>query len=76
MDIEKCKNLIINAIDDVKGTDVSSLTPQNTFLFDFIIIATIESTRQANAILKKFLDKNFYFLSNLQLKAQVIQVGY
>ena len=52
MDIEKCKHLIIEAIDDVKGTQVKSFdTTKNTFLFDLIIIATIESTRQANAIL-------------------------
>ena len=50
MDIEKCKLLIIEAIDDVKGRDVKFYdTTKNTFLFDLIIIATIESTRQANA---------------------------
>ena len=57
MDIEKCKHHILEAIDDVKGTDVNFDTTKNTFLFDLIIIATIESTRQANAILKKILDK-------------------
>jgi ribosome-associated protein len=62
MDIEKCKLLIIEAIDDVKGRDVKFYdTTKNTFLFDLIIIATIESTRQANAILKKILDKKFLF---------------
>ena len=58
MDIENCKKLIIEAIDDVKGTNVKCFdTAKNTFLFDHIIIATIESTRQANAILKKNMDK-------------------
>ena len=62
MDIEKCKHHILEAIDDVKGTDVKSFdTTKNTFLFDLIIIATIESTRQANAILKKILDKKYLF---------------
>jgi ribosome-associated protein len=62
MDIEKCNHLIIEAIDDVKGTNIKSFnTTKNTFLFDLIIIATIESTRQANAILKKILDKKFLF---------------
>ena len=62
MDIEKCKNIIIEAIDDVKGTNVKCFdTTRNTFLFDHIIIATIESTRQANAILKRILDKKFLF---------------
>ena len=62
MDIEKCKHLIIEAIDDVKGTEVKSFdTTKNTFLFDLIIIATIESTRQANAILKKILNKKYLF---------------
>ena len=62
MDIEKCKHHILEAIDNVKGTDVKSFdTTKNTFLFDLIIIATIESTRQANAILKKILDKKYLF---------------
>ena len=62
MDIKKCNNLIIEAIDDVKGTNIKSFnTTKNTFLFDLIIIATIESTRQANAILKKILDKKLLF---------------
>ena len=62
MDIEKCKRIIIEAIYDVKGTEVKFYdTTKNTFLFDLIIIATIESTRQANAILKKILDKKFLF---------------
>ena len=65
MDIEKCKNIIIEAIDDVKGTNVKCFdTTKNTFLFDHIIIATIESTRQANAILKRILDKKFNIRSN------------
>ena len=62
MDIENCKKLIIEAIDDVKGTNVKCFdTAKSTFLFDHIIIATIESTRQANAILKRILDKKFLF---------------
>ena len=62
MNIEKCKNIIIEAIDDVKGTNIKCFdTTRNTFLFDHIIIATIESTRQANAILKKILDKKSLF---------------
>ena len=62
MDIEKCKHLIIEAIDDVKGTEGKVFdTTKNTFLFDHIIIATIESTRQANAILKKILNKKSLF---------------
>ena len=64
MDIENCKNIIIEAIDDVKGTNIKCFdTTKNTFLFDCIIIATIESSRQANAILKKILEKKFLFPS-------------
>lgn len=62
MDIQKCKRHITESIDDVKGTNLKCFdTTKNTFLFDFIIIATIESTRQASAILKKILDKKFLF---------------
>ena len=62
MDIEKCKYHITESIDDVKATDVMCYdTTKNSYLFDLIIIATIQSTRQANAILKKILDKKFLF---------------
>jgi ribosome-associated protein len=58
MEIEELQNTIVDALDDIKATDIQVLnTTQATALFDRVIIASGTSNRQTRALAKHVADK-------------------
>jgi ribosome-associated protein len=58
MDIRKLQKIIVNALEDIKGRDIEVIdTKKLTSLFDRIIIASADSTRQVKALARNVHDK-------------------
>jgi ribosome-associated protein len=52
------QNLVLSTIEEVKGEDVVVLDIRQASTFtDYMIIATVQSARQANALREKLLDR-------------------
>lgn len=51
MQVEKLKQIVIQALEDIKARDIVALnTSKLTALFDYIVVATAESGRQTKAL--------------------------
>lgn len=58
MEIEQLEHTIVDALEDIKATDIKVLnTAQATALFDRVIIASGTSNRQTRALAKHVADK-------------------
>lgn len=58
MDIRKLQQLVVGALEDIKGRDIEVInTRKLTSLFDRIVIATGDSNRQVRALAKSVHDK-------------------
>lgn len=58
MEIEQLQNIIVDALDDIKATDIQVLnTAKATALFDRVIIASGTSNRQTRALAKHVANK-------------------
>lgn len=58
MDIRKLQKITVNALEDIKGRDIEIIdTKKLTSLFDKIIIASADSTRQVKALARNVHDK-------------------
>ncbi len=58
MDIRKLQKIAIAALEDIKGSDIEVIdTKKLTALFDRIIIASADSTRQVKALARNVHDK-------------------
>jgi ribosome-associated protein len=52
------KNLVINALDDIKARDILAIDVRKvTYAFDWIVVATAESARQTKALARHVADK-------------------
>ena len=58
MDIRKLQKIAVTALEDIKGKDIEIVdTKKLTSLFDKIIIASADSTRQVKALARNVHDK-------------------
>ena len=58
MHIRKLQNLVVNALEDIKGRDIQVLnTSKLSSMFDRIVIASADSTRQVKALARHVQDK-------------------
>lgn len=58
MDIRKLQRIAVNALEDIKGRDIEVInTRKLSPLFDRIIIASADSTRQVKALARSVHDK-------------------
>jgi len=58
MDLRKLQKIVINALEDIKGKDIEVIdTKKLTALFDRIVIASADSTRQVKALARNVQDK-------------------
>ena len=58
MHIRKLQNLVVNALEDIKGRDIEVLnTSKLSSMFDRIVIASADSTRQVKALARHVQDK-------------------
>jgi ribosome-associated protein len=52
------KNLVIDALDDIKARDILAIDVRKvTYAFDWIVVATAESARQTKALARHVADK-------------------
>lgn len=55
---DQLKELVLSTIEEVKGEDIATLDVSKESAFtDYMIIATVHSARQANALREKLLDR-------------------
>lgn len=58
MDVRKLQKIIVAALEDIKGRDIEVInTAKLTSLFDRIVIASADSTRQVKALARNVHDK-------------------
>ncbi|MCL2657806.1 MAG: ribosome silencing factor [Betaproteobacteria bacterium] len=58
MDIRKLEKTVVTALEDIKAKDIEIInTTQLTALFDRIVIASADSTRQTKALARNVADK-------------------
>ncbi len=58
MDIKKLQKIVINALEDMKAKDIEVIsTSKLTSLFDFMIIASGDSTRHVKSLARNVYDK-------------------
>jgi ribosome-associated protein len=58
MDVRKLQKIAVAALEDIKGRDIEVInTTKLTSLFDRIIIASADSTRQVKALARNVLEK-------------------
>lgn len=58
MDTPKLQQIVIAALEDVKARDIEAIdTSRVTSLFDGIVVASAESTRQTRALARNVIDK-------------------
>jgi ribosome-associated protein len=58
MDIRKLQKIAVNALEDIKGRDIEVInTTKLSSLFDRIIVASADSTRQVKALARNVHDK-------------------
>jgi len=58
MDIRKLQKIVIDALEDIKAKDIEVInTTKLTALFDRIVIASADSTRQTKALARNVQDK-------------------
>lgn len=58
MDIRKLQRITVAALEDIKGRDIEVINTRKTSaLFDRIVIATADSTRQVKALARNVQDK-------------------
>jgi len=58
MDIRKLQEIVVDALEDIKGKDIEVInTTQLTALFDRIVIASADSTRQTKALARNVQEK-------------------
>lgn len=58
MDVRKLQKIAVNALEDIKGRDIEVInTRKLSPLFDRIIIASADSTRQVKALARNVHDK-------------------
>lgn len=58
MDIRKLQRITVNALEDIKGRDIEVINTRKTSaLFDRIVIASADSTRQVKALARNVHDK-------------------
>jgi ribosome-associated protein len=58
MDIRKLQKIAVAALEDIKGRDIEVInTTKLTSLFDRIVIASADSTRQVKALARSVQDK-------------------
>jgi ribosome-associated protein len=58
MDIRKLQKIVVNALEDIKGKDIEVInTKKLTSLFDRIVIASADSTRQVKALARNVDEK-------------------
>ena len=58
MDIRKLGKIVVAALEDIKAKDIEVInTTQLTALFDQIVIASADSTRQTKALARNVADK-------------------
>ena len=58
MHIRKLQNLVVDALEDIKGRDIEVLnTTKLSSMFDRIVIASADSTRQVKALARHVQDK-------------------
>ena len=58
MDVRKLQKVAVTALEDIKGRDIEVLnTTKLTSLFDRIIIASADSTRQVKALARNVQEK-------------------
>lgn len=58
MDIRKLQKIAVSALEDIKGRDIEVInTTKLTSLFDRIVIASADSTRQVKALARSVQDK-------------------
>lgn len=58
MDIRKLQKIAVSALEDIKGRDIEVInTTKLTSLFDRIIIASADSTRQVKALARNVQEK-------------------
>ncbi len=51
MEVEKLKQIVIHALEDIKARDIVALdTRKLTALFDYVVVATADSARQTRAL--------------------------
>lgn len=58
MDLRKLQNIVVSALEDIKGRDIEVInTTQLTPLFDRIVIASGDSNRQVKSLARNVQDK-------------------
>lgn len=58
MDIRKLQRIVVEALEDIKARDIEVInTRQLTSLFDRVVIASADSTRQTKALARNVQDK-------------------
>lgn len=58
MDVRKLQKLVVEALEDIKARDIEVInTTKLTSLFDRIVIASADSTRQTKALARSVHDK-------------------
>jgi ribosome-associated protein len=58
MEVEKLKEVVIQALEDIKARDIVTLhTTKLTALFDYVVIASAESSRQTRALAMNVQEK-------------------
>jgi ribosome-associated protein len=58
MDVRKLQKIVVAALEDIKGRDIEVInTAKLTSLFDRIVIASADSTRQVKALARNVHDK-------------------
>jgi ribosome-associated protein len=58
MDIRKLQKIVVAALEDIKGRDIEVInTTRLTSLFDRIVIASADSTRQVKALARNVCEK-------------------
>jgi ribosome-associated protein len=58
MDVRKMQKLVVAALEDIKGRDITVLNVTKlTAMFDRVVIATADSTRQVKALARNVQDK-------------------
>ncbi len=58
MEVEQLKQVVIQALEDIKARDIVALnTHKLTALFDYVVIATADSARQTKALAMNVYEK-------------------
>ena len=58
MDIRKLQKIVVGALEDIKGKDIETInTTRLTLMFDRMVIATGDSSRQVKALARNVQDK-------------------